>query len=580
MRSRDVRVSVLTSGTVLALLSGGAQSAPLSFSNEALTRGVVFSIGFNYTQYGAGLMMSDLDNDGDLDIVIANGTGGRFGVYENDGTGNFTDRSFTAGLLPMTVSSGLAAADYDNDGDIDIFVSGWFTNSRLYRNNGDFTFTDVAISAGIVDPGTPNMSASWGDVNQDGHLDLYIAIRTNHNAFQGPNKFYINNGDGTFTDQAVAMNVDAEGDPTLLSAFFDFDRDGDDDLYLGTDKGSGGTLMNRLYRNDGGGAFTEVTTQTNAQAHVDCMGIAVGDLNFDGFYDMYVTNIQHGNKLLMYDPGAGQYVDQTAAADVGSYEVGWGTLFADFDNDTHLDLYVCNIQGPIPGSDGANRLYRGAPMANWPMVDEADTAGVANTADVYCAAHGDVDGDGDLDLLVGRVNGRVSLYINNSADAATNNWVRFNVVGHQGEKNQYGIGTCVDITHDGLDQVRQVRAGTHYKTTSEHTVHFGLGASDTVDSIQLIYPGNTIRNLSNAPANQTWTLWPEDRLGDPNGNGRIDYSELLTAIMSRTGPGNPITPGLEIFDMDGDFDLDNDDLRLMDLDTLTPSPKRFGPSGR
>lgn len=576
MRSRVVRIPVLVSGTVFALLSGSSVAAPLSFSNEALTRGVVFSIGFNYTQYGAGLMMSDLDNDGDLDLVIANGTGGRFGVYENDGTGHFTDRSFTAGMFPMSVSSGLAAADYDNDGDIDIFVSGWYTNSRLYRNNGDFTFTDVAISAGIVDPGTPNMSASWGDVNQDGHLDLYVSIRTNHNAFPDPNKFYINNGDGTFTDQAVALDVDAEGDPTLLSAFFDFDRDGDDDLYLGTDKGSGGTLMNRLYRNDGG-AFTEVTVETNAQAYVDCMGIAVGDLNFDGFYDMYVTNIQHGNKLLMYDPGAGQYVDQTAAADVGSYEVGWGTLFADFDNDTHLDTYVCNIQGPIPGSDGANRLYRGAPMADWPLVDEAVTAGVANTADVYCAAHGDVDGDGDIDLLVGRVNGRVSLYINNSADAAKNNWVRFNVVGHQGEKNQYGIGTCVDITHNGIDQVRQVRAGTHYKTTSEHTVHFGLGDSETVDSMQVIYPGNTIRNLSNAPANQTWTLWPEHRLGDPNGNGRIDYAELVTAIMSRTGPGNPITPGLEIFDMDGDFDLDNDDLALMDLGTRDPHPKRFNP---
>lgn len=577
MRSGNVRAGSVVTGALLVALAGGiAHAGPLSFSEESVARGVNFSIGFNYSQYGAGLMMSDLDNDGDLDIVVSGGSTGRFGVYENDGTGHFTDRSFSSGLIFMSMSSGMAAADYDNDGDIDIFISGWFTNSRLYRNNGDFTFTDVAVSAGIVDPSQPNMSASWGDVNQDGHLDLYVSIRTGHNAYQGSNHLYMNNGDGTFTDQAIALNVDAEGDPTLLSAFFDFDRDGDDDLYLGTDKGSGGFWKNRLYQNDGG-MFTEVTTQSNAEAYIDCMGIAVGDLDFDGFYDMYLTNIHHGNKLMMFDPSTMEYVDETAAANVGSYEVSWGTLFADFDNDTHLDTYVCNQQGPLKGSDGANRLYRGKNVADWPLVDEAVTAGVGELSDVFCAAHGDVDGDGDLDLLVGATGGGVNLYINNSQDAQSNNWVRFNVVGHQGDLNQFGIGTCVDIVHDGLGQVQQVRAGTHYKTTSEHTIHFGLGASDTVDSLQVIYPGNTIRNLSNAPANQTWTLWPENRLGDPDGNGQIDIDELRTAILSRTGPGNPITPGLEIFDMDGDFDLDNDDLALMDLGTLDPHPKGYNP---
>jgi hypothetical protein len=413
------------------------------------------------------------------------------------------------------------------------------------------------------------MGACWGDVNQDGHLDLYVSTRTGHNAYAGSNHLYMNNGDGTFTDQALALDVDAEGDPTLLSAFFDFDRDGDDDLYLGTDKGSGGVWKNRLYRNQGG-IFAEVTAQTNAEAYIDCMGIAVGDLNFDGFYDLYLTNVPIGNKLLMYNPVTEQYEDSTLAAGMGSYELGWGTFFADFDNDTHLDTYVCNHQGSAKAT-GANRLYRGDDVANWPLIDEAVTAGVGTTDPVYCAAEGDVDGDGDIDMLVGDNNGRVHLYINNSPDAAANNWVRFNVVGNQGNLNQFGVGTCVDITHDGKDQVRQVRAGTNYKTSSEFTLHFGLGASTSVDDIDLIYPGNQIRYLSNAPANETWTLYPQSRLGDPDGNGRIDFMELYTAIISRTGPGNPITPGLEIFDMDGDFDLDNDDLALMDLRVRTPS---------
>lgn len=561
----------------LAAATSCAGAGPLSFSDEAIARGINFSIGFNFVQYGAGLMLGDLDNDGDLDIVIANGPGGSFGVYENDGAGNFTSRSFTAGLSNMTVASGISAADYDNDGDLDIFVSGWYTNSRLYRNNGDFTFTDVAAAAGIVDPSQPNMASCWGDVNQDGHLDLYVSIRTGNNAYTGSNHLYMNNGDGTFTDEAIAMNVDAEGDPTLVSAFFDFDRDGDDDLYLGTDKGSGGFWKNRLYRNDGG-AFTEVTTQTDAEAYVDCMGIAVGDLDADGYYDMYLTNTQQGNKLLMFNPMTGAYEDDTLAAGVGSYEIGWGTFFADFDNDTYLDTYVCNHQGPIPGSNGANRLYRGADIADWPMVDEGASSGTGSTNPVYCAAEGDIDGDGDIDILVGNTNGRVRLYINNSPDTASNNWVRFNVVGNLPDRNRHGIGTCVDITHDGVAQVRQVRTGTNYKSSSELTTHFGLGTSTSVDSIELIYPGNTIRHLSNAPANRTWTLYPTSMLGDPNGNGRIDYFELYEAIISRTGPGNPIEPGLEIYDMDGDFDLDNDDLVLMDLQVRTPTRKNIGVS--
>ena len=538
---------------------------PLSFSEEAIARGVNFSIAFNYAQYGSGMALVDLDNDGDLDIVVSAGSSFGIGVYENDGSGFFTNRSLTSGITNMNLSSGMAAADYDNDGDIDIYMSGWYTNSRLYRNNGDFTFTDVAVDAGIIDPSQPNMAASWGDVNLDGHLDLYVSVRTGHNAYTGSNHLYMNNGDGTFSDEAINLNIDAEVDPTLLSAFFDFDRDGDDDLYLGTDKGSGGTWMNRLYRNDGG-SFTEVTTQANAQAHVDCMGIAVGDIDFDGFYDMYLTNIQHGNKLFKYNPVSQAYVDYTLDAGVGSYRIGWGTFFEDFDNDTELDLYVCNMQGD-------NRLYRGS--QTWPLIDEAPTAGVGEATDVFCAAQGDIDGDGDIDMIVGATNGKLNMYINNSADAASNNWARFNVVGNTGELNQFAIGACVDIEHDGKSQVRQVRAGTNYKTTSAYTLHFGLGDSDMIGEMDVIYPGNSeIRHFTNVPANRVWTLYPSNMLGDRDGNGRIDHYELYEAILARTGPGNPIEPGLEIYDMDGDFDLDNDDLALMDLNVAQP-PRKF-----
>jgi FG-GAP-like repeat/ASPIC and UnbV len=554
-------VQLITAMALAGTVTGAQASNPLSFSDEAVARGINYTIGNNYAQFGGGMMMGDLDGDGDLDIVISGADDLSIGVFENDGAGNFTDVSAASGIAGGTVSAGVNAADYDNDGDLDILINGWLAPTRLYRNNGDFTFTDVAAAAGI-DVIAPSFASSWGDVDGDGNLDIYASVRTLYNAITTRNFYFHNNGDGTFTDLAAAMGIDAGDDPTLLSSFFDYDRDGDDDLYLGTDKGSGGVLYNRLYRNDGG-AFTEVTAAANAEAYVDCMGIAVGDLNFDGYFDLYVTNTPPGNKLLMFD-GVSAYVDQTVAAGVGSYRVGWGTVFADFDNDTELDIYVCNMMGE-------NRLYRGSQV--WPLVDEGPSSGVNDPADVFCVAVGDVDGDNDLDMLVGTTNGNAHLYINNSVDAQTNNWVRFNVVGNN--DNQYGVGTCVDITTNGKLQVREVRAGVNYKVQDEYTVHFGLGGETLVGTIAVAYTGGEMRYLTNAPANETWTLYPQSRLGDPNNNGRVDWFELAQAIGARTGPGGVIVPGQEIFDMDGDFDIDNDDLALMGLGIRTPTAKRF-----
>jgi len=550
---------------MLSIVAGGASIAhasnPLSFSDEAIARGIDYTIGQNYGQFGAGMMLADLDGDGDLDILIAGADDQTIGVYENDGIGNFTDRSATTGIATSTEVSGINAADYDNDGDLDILINGWLTPTRLYRNNGDFTFTDVAAAAGI-DIAEASFASSWGDIDADGNLDLYASVRTLQDGDPTRNSFFYNNGDGTFTDRAAELGIDAENDPTLVSSFFDYDRDGDDDLYLGTDKGSAGARWNRLYRNDGG-SFTEVTAEANAFAFVDCMGIAVGDINFDGYFDLYVTNVPQGNVLLMHD-GVGAYVDQTIAAGVGSYRVGWGTVFADFDNDTELDLYVCNMMG-------GNRLYRGSQI--WPLIDEGPTAGVDEMSDSYSVAVGDIDGDNDLDMIVGGTDIKVHLYINNSVDAQTNNWVRFNVVGNNA--NQYAVGTCVDIKAAGKSQTREIRSGVNYKVQDEYTVHFGMGDQAVVDVITAVYTGGETRSLTGAPANQTWTIYPEARLGDANDNGRIDWYEISQAISMRTPKGQKIVPGQEIFDMDGDFDIDNADLALMGLGIRTPT--RFNP---
>ena len=527
----------------------GAASAgqPLSFSEEAASRGVVFGIdSSNISQFGPGFALVDLDGDDDLDILLAGGVGGAMAVYENDGTGNFTDRSVGSNLASMA-ASGVATADYDNDGDQDVFVGGWLESSKLYRNDGNFVFTDVSVATGM-DVVVAAMGASWTDYDLDGHMDLYLSARTGTLTNWERNLLFRNNGDGTFTDVAGALGVDAEDDPTLLSSFFDFDRDGDDDLYLGTDKGSSGSWWNRLYRNDGG-TFTEITAQANAFAYIDCMGIAVADINNDLYFDVYMTDGMR-NPLLIQD-GSGVFVDHADAAGVTSGAIGWGTVFADFDNDSFPDLYVANMVAP-------NMLFRGEDIADWPMADEAVAAGVGTAGTSFCVAVGDVDNDGLLDMLVGTLGGAVQLYMNQSPSAANNHMVRLKPIGDS--LNQMCVGTCFNVFANGKWQTGQARSGVNYKVSEGRTVQFGLGTATEAQIIDVIWPGGAVRQLTGVPADRTWSIYTQSRLGDPNNDGLVDWAERQMAQAAYTGPGVKIEPGVEIFDFDGDFDIDDADI--------------------
>jgi hypothetical protein len=237
-RAASAAVSVSLFGL---FASGAGAGTDLSFTEVSLSRGVNYIVGTPAIQFGAGHGLIDLDNDGHLDIVILGAANGLVGVYENNGSGSFINRSFATGIAPMTAAAGVSAADYDGDGDVDLFLSGWHVSNRLLRNNGNFNFTDVTLSAG-VQLSCPSQATSWSDFNGDGWLDLYLTVRTGDLGDITRNKLYQNLGNGTFTEVASAVGVEAGSDPTLLPAFFDFDRDGDDDLYLGTDKGSNGGL--------------------------------------------------------------------------------------------------------------------------------------------------------------------------------------------------------------------------------------------------------------------------------------------------------------------------------------------------
>ena len=543
----------------------GGVGASITFSEESAARGVSFLEGPTDVRWGGGMAMVDLDRDGDLDLILGGGFGNGVALYENDGAGYFTIRSAGSGIFPVATST-VTVTDYDKDGYPDVFLGGWLSASKLYKNNGDFTFTDVTAAAGMSMV-APVMGSSWGDIDGDGWMDLYIPMRTGTNGNYTENKLMRNNGDGTFTDVAASLGVQATGDPTLLSAFFDFDRDGDDDLYLGTDKGSTEPMWyNKLYRNDGGGVWTEITDAANARGGIDCMGIAITDFDNDSFFDVYLTDGINNRFFIQED---GVFVDYAVDAGVVDGDFSWGAVFADFDNDTIADLFVTS-------TDAANSLYRGREMSDWPMVDIAADAGVALDSNCYTVATGDVNGDGLIDLLVGRAYGAYQLYINTTATA--NNWVRFRVDGGDSMATN-GVGTCVSVYANGKLQTEQVRSGVNYKVSEEEAVHFGLGVSDEAVYADVTFLGGEQRRLTGVPAGYEWTVYPSSRLGDVDGDGVIEMSEVRAAIASITGAGVDIEPGDEIFDMDGDFDVDYDDIWLMGYRYADPNGPR-GPRRR
>lgn len=535
--------------TALGLASAVAQQP---FSEQAAQRGLSYMVPGGWTQFGCGVALLDLDNDGDADAVITGRGDGVVGVYENDGTGHFIDRSTGSGIAAMPMASSVSAADYDDDGDLDLFISNFFEPDRLLRNEGNFVFTDVTTAAGVGDDG-PAMAAVWGDYDNDGWIDLYVCVRTLTDGHPSRNKLYHNLGNGTFQDVGDALGVTDGDAPTLVATWFDYDRDGDADLYLGNDKGSGHLWSNRLYENLGG-TFADVTDVSGTHAWVDCMGIAVGDFYGNGWQDLYVTNTPAGNVLLT-NLGDGTFRDDSADAGVESFAVGWAALFFDFDHDQRLDLFVCDMAAP-------DRLYRGGV---WPCPDLAPSLGLADPADSFCCAAADVDLDGDLDLMVSGAGKPVKLYINN--EGQLHHWVRFKVIGRG--QNRFAVGANVELTAGGFSQLREVFGGGNFKSQNEHVLHFGLGDTTTmIDQITVVWPGGTTRTLHDYPADRTWTLYPPERLGDGDGDGDVDLLDYFAARRCMTGPGpGNLEPGCEVFDVDGDGDVD-----WVDLAAMRPAP--------
>ena len=551
-------------GWLLFCGAPAADGAPLPFTEEAIARGISYTVEQIGT-FGCGVAFADLDGDGDPDLItLGKTTAGPLdpwtaGIYENDGSGFFTNRSAGSGIPKMPLAAGITAADYDGDGDLDLYFSNWLLPNALMRNDGGFAFTDVSQAASVDDVGAGS-GCGWGDIDNDGRLDFYLPNRTATNLPDPPfppseeqNRLYHNLGNGTFEEVAAALGVVDVDARSFQAAFFDYDRDGDADLYLSNDKGlsSGCAWRNHLWQNVGG-TFLDVSQSSGTDGCIEAMCIAIGDFDDNLFPDIYVTNLPVGNVLYL-NQGDGTFQDFAAQAGVTSNEVGWGSLFFDYDNDGHLDLYVCNHTAP-------NRLYDFD--GQWPAADLAVALGVADDGpgQSFCVAAADIDNDGDLDLVVSNrstptIPGRIHLFINH--EGQRRHWIKFDVIG-QGQ-NVFGVGTQVDVRTGLTWRMREVIAGSGFKSQNDMTLHFGLADATMVNEVRIAWPGGTTRTIANIAADQTYPLFPPERLGDSDGDGDIDSDDVSVFVAVLIGAETALNP-VAVNDLNGDGVANGNDI--------------------
>ncbi|RMG50185.1 MAG: CRTAC1 family protein [Acidobacteria bacterium] len=470
---------------------------------------------------GGGAAFLDYDGDGNLDIYVVD-VGGPNVLFRNNGDGTFSDVTEQAGVADAGhISRGVACADYDNDGDEDLYVLNEGPNV-LFRNNGDGTFSDVTEQAGVADA-SRSQSAAFGDYDADGFLDLYVGNYIDMSTLSEdrlnfacqPNRLYHNNGDGTFTDVGAELGV-ADSGCALAVTFTDYDGDGDLDLLVGNDFGPWGYPPNVLFRNDGPGSdgrwiFTDVSQAAGIDGRLYSMGIAVGDYDNDGDLDYYVTSI--GRNVLYRNNGDGTFTDVaretgTRAPRAGDVpRISWGAEFFDYDNDGDMDLYVAS--GPVTGDEKqANLLFFN--RGDGTFMDIAAEVGVDDSGSGRGTIIGDYDGDGDVDLYLVNYGQRAVLYRNEyyrpegHRASTMNNWLEVKLRGTT--SNRDGIGARLRLVAGGRSQIREVGTGSPHASRSSAIVHFGLGPAEVVDRLEIRWPSGRVQSMRDVPVNRRITV--------------------------------------------------------------------------
>lgn len=471
---RSAHASALLGAFLLLQVTAHAQ---IEFSEVGKSAGIA-NKGKNW-----GISSIDYDGDGLDDIYVCRRDDTNL-LYRNLGNGVFQDVAAQVGLAYIGTSTMAAWADYDNDGDLDLYLGNRDESNRLFRNNGSAGFQDVTAQAGVGDPHTAS-AVLWADVDNDGFVDLYVANMSKQNAL------FMNNGDGTFSNNILASGA-VDTKIAMGAIFFDYDNDGDQDLYLIHDAYQDYIL----YRNDGKGVFTDVSVVSGANYKGQGMGVDVADLDNDGDLDIHITNLL--DNALLRNNGDGTFTEIGKVAGINDKGMGWGTVCFDADNDGLKDIYTVNDSyfSPFP-----NVLYRN--QGGMVFQNISSGTSLASMYGGYGGASADFNLDGKLDLVLANYGADGNqLFLN--AGTAMGNWIAFDLEGIV--SNRSAIGARIEVYNGGIRQIEEISAGSGYASQNALVQHFGLGQASTVDSVVIRWPSGLRENLGSLSASQRYNV--------------------------------------------------------------------------
>jgi hypothetical protein len=490
-----------------------------------------------------GVAVFDYDNDGWMDVLFVNGStledlhSGKCHfsrLFRNNHNGTFSDVSAKAGLSHCGWGFGVAVGDYDNDGWEDLYIT-YLDGGVLYHNNGDGSFSDVTAKSGISNPGRWGTSAAFGDYDNDGHLDLYIAnyvdLDLDHLPEFGSSPFcqyrgipvscgprglkgardrlYHNNGDGTFTDVTEKLRIDPDGYYGLGVLWLDYDKDGCLDLYVADD-----SSPSLLYHNDCKGGFNEVGVAAGVAYSADGreeagMGVDSADYKHDGWPATIKTNFSDDANNLYHNDGSGEFTDLAGPAGIGPISIpflGFGAKFFDYDNDGWEDLFIANghvnpqVDGHAFGVTYAERpfLFRNLRDGRFEEIGLKSGPALAKPRVGRGAAVGDFLNNGHLDLAVTVLDGPPALL--RDIEPAAGHWLRIKAIGSR--SNRDGFGARIELKAGNLVQTQEVRANSSFESASDPRLHFGLGTATRVDSVVVHWPSGKVDTIGRQPSDQ------------------------------------------------------------------------------
>ena len=488
-----------------------------------------------------GVAVFDYNNDGKLDIFFANGadihTLKKSGpkqhnrLFAGDGHGHFTDVTEKAGLAGTGHDTGVAVADYDNDGFADIFVGG-VHRSTLYHNNGDGTFSDVTAKAGLNRAEKEfgplwSVGGAWLDANNDGLPDLFVAnylawsVESEppcdyrgrreycHPKFykKTPNQLFLNNGDGTFRDASAESGIRAVPGKSMGVGVADYDQDGWPDLFVANDK-----LYNTLFHAKGPAKYEELAFNANVALtengeFISGMGVDFRDVDNDGLPDIAVVALDDETFPLFKNSGKGDFIDVTSASKMGPQSLsmaGYSPTIADFDNDGWKDIFVTRGHVQSPGAaprimvDQPNSVFRNLGGTKF-LALTAEAGLTAQPARRHRgSAVGDFNGDGRLDMVVTALSAPAEIWLNDSP--AAGHWLELQLTGTK--SNRDALGARVKVVSAGVTQYDHVSSAAGYASASRRPLHFGLGADTVVKSIEIRWPSGVVQELKDIAADR------------------------------------------------------------------------------